>query len=154
MRLQEIERLKKDRNKATYYRERLLKKGKSDKAFKMQKKIEYLDEYIEELRYAPSEEQSASMTVIKLCYASSLPDPNDLLDKLSNQEKKEQLNTSGARCERPISAHKGAYSRLLSPAPYLLSGRKRFHRPSAFAIAFNSSTTGNTFQGPRVSDSL
>jgi hypothetical protein len=52
MRLQEIERLKKDRNKATYYRERLLKKGKSDKAFKMQKKIEYLDEYIEELRYA------------------------------------------------------------------------------------------------------
>jgi len=52
MKLQEIERLKKDRNKATYYRERLLKKGKSDKAFKMQKKIEYLDEYIEHLRYA------------------------------------------------------------------------------------------------------
>jgi hypothetical protein len=52
MRLQEIERLKKDRNKATYYRERLLKKGKSDKAFKMQKKIDYLDEYIDQLRYA------------------------------------------------------------------------------------------------------
>ena len=52
MRIQEIERLKKDRNKATYYRQRLLKKGKSDKAFKMQKKIDYLDEYIEQLRYA------------------------------------------------------------------------------------------------------
>lgn len=50
MRLQEIERLKKDRNKTTYYRERLLKKGKSDKAYKMQKKISYLDEYIEYLR--------------------------------------------------------------------------------------------------------
>ena len=38
MRLQEIERLKKDRNETSHYRERLLKKGKSDKAFKMQKK--------------------------------------------------------------------------------------------------------------------
>jgi len=44
MRLQEIERLKKDRNETSHYREKLLKKGKSDKAFKMQKKIEYLDE--------------------------------------------------------------------------------------------------------------
>lgn len=52
MRLQEIERLKKDRNETSHYREKLLKKGKSDKAFKMQKKIEYLDEYIENLRYA------------------------------------------------------------------------------------------------------
>src|SRR5207249_231559 len=38
----------------------------------------------------------------------------------------EQLNTSGAMGERPITSQRGAYSRFVSPAPRPLSGRKRF----------------------------
>ena len=49
MGLQDLERLKKDRNEAQHYRTRLLKKGKTTKAFKMNRKIEYLDEYIQQL---------------------------------------------------------------------------------------------------------
>ena len=44
---------------------------------------------IEELRYAPSENQAGSMIIIKLCYGSSLPDPTDLIEMLS---KKKVLN--------------------------------------------------------------
>src|SRR6516225_12323100 len=43
----------------------------------------------------------------------------------------EQLNTSGAHGERPMISQSGAYSRFVSPAPYWLSGRNRFHRPWA-----------------------
>ena len=41
---------------------------------------------IEELRYASSETQVGSMIIIKLCYATSLPDPNDLIKKLSSDQ--------------------------------------------------------------------
>ena len=41
---------------------------------------------IEELRYAPSETQAGSMIIIKLCYATSLPDPSDLMDKISSEK--------------------------------------------------------------------
>ena len=51
---------------------------------KLVKAWQILIKSIEELRYAPNEEQSGSMTIIKLCFASSLPDPAELLDKLSN----------------------------------------------------------------------
>ncbi len=53
-----------------------------------------------------------------------------------------QLVASGASSDWPMSSHNGAYSRLLSPAPYSLSGRKRFHRPRARASALSSSMTG------------
>src|SRR5207247_596408 len=55
----------------------------------------------------------------------------------------EQLKTSGARGERPMISHRGAYSRFVSPAPYSGSGRKRFHSPAARALALSSSTTAN-----------
>src|SRR5690606_40264780 len=55
-----------------------------------------------------------------------------------------QLNTSGAISERPIISHKGAYSKLVSPAPYSLSGKNRFQSPCSFAFSFNSSIMGGT----------
>ncbi len=58
----------------------------------------------------------------------------------------EQLNTSGAMGERPITSHSGAYSRFVSPAPRPLSGRKRFQRPRSRALAFSSSMIGGTCQ--------
>jgi hypothetical protein len=58
----------------------------------------------------------------------------------------EQLKTSEAKPTRPIISERGAYSRLLRPAPHALSGRKRFQRPSFLALAFSSSTTGTTIQ--------
>ena len=39
-------------------------------------------------------------------------------------------------------SHSGAYSRLVSPAPYSLSGRNRFHSPAARALGFSSSMIG------------
>ncbi len=57
-----------------------------------------------------------------------------------------QLNTSGAMNERPIVSHSGAYSRLVKPAPYSLSGSQRFQRPAARAAAFISSIAGGTAQ--------
>ena len=56
----------------------------------------------------------------------------------------EQLNTSGAIGDRPISSQSGAYSRLVRPGPYSLSGRNRFQSPSFRALAFSSSITGGT----------
>ena len=57
----------------------------------------------------------------------------------------EQLKTSGAMGDRPITSHNGAYSRL--------DNRKRFHSPSARAFAFSSSITGGIVQrdGPESS---
>jgi hypothetical protein len=52
----------------------------------------------------------------------------------------EQLKTSAANADRPMISHSGAYSLLVSPAPYSLSGRKRFHKPAARARTFKSST--------------
>ena len=31
----------------------------------------------------------------------------------------EQLNTSGAMSDRPVSSHMGAYSKLVNPGPHL-----------------------------------
>ena len=39
----------------------------------------------EELKLAPNEEQAGSMAIIKLCYGSSLPDPSQFLEKISEQ---------------------------------------------------------------------
>ena len=65
----------------------------------------------------------------------------------------EQLKTSGARCERPISSQSGAYSRLVRPAPRWLSGRKRFQRARSRALSFSSSMIGGICQrvGPESS---
>jgi hypothetical protein len=57
-----------------------------------------------------------------------------------------QLKTSGAQIVRPMISQSGAYSRFVSPAPYSLSGRKRFQRPALRAFVFSSSTTGTGFQ--------
>src|SRR5205807_387167 len=47
----------------------------------------------------------------------------------------EQLKTSGANGDtRPMISQSGAYSTLVSPAPYSLSGRNRFHKPAARAV--------------------
>lgn len=52
-----------------------------------------------------------------------------------------QLSAVGANCgERPVISASGAYWRLVSPAPYSASGRKRFHRPCLRASALRSST--------------
>ncbi len=47
---------------------------------------------IEELKYAPNEEQAGSMAVIKLCYGSSLPDPSQFLEKISEQTNTQSEN--------------------------------------------------------------
>tara|TARA_B110000902_G_scaffold116398_1_gene136532 strand:- start:226 stop:1824 length:1599 start_codon:yes stop_codon:yes gene_type:complete len=47
---------------------------------------------VEELRYAPSESQTGSMIIIKLCFASSLPDPSDLMKKLSSDKSQNKEN--------------------------------------------------------------
>ncbi len=52
----------------------------------------------EELKYAPNEEQAGSMAIIKLCYGSSLPDPSQLLEKIS-----EQTNTQSENEQTKIS---------------------------------------------------
>src|SRR5262245_60794406 len=57
----------------------------------------------------------------------------------------EQLKTSADHGTRPIISHSGAYSRLVNPPPYSLSGRNKFHNPSALAFGFNSSIRGMTF---------
>jgi hypothetical protein len=62
----------------------------------------------------------------------------------------EQLKTSGAIGERPMISHKGAYSRLVRPAPSSGSGKKRFQSPAALAFSFSSSMIGGTVQ--RLSD--
>src|SRR5271167_4458862 len=62
----------------------------------------------------------------------------------------EQLKTSGPSGDRPMISHSGAYSRLVRPAPRVLSGRNRFQRPAARAFGFSSSMTGtgSHFFGP------
>ena len=45
---------------------------------------------IEEIRYAPNQDQAGSMAIIKLCYGSLLPDPSTLLKKLSNSQGSDQ----------------------------------------------------------------
>ena len=46
-----------------------------------------------------------------------------------------QLKARDASGLRPMISQSGAYSRLLSPAPYSSSGRKRFQSPISFALA-------------------
>jgi len=45
---------------------------------------------IEEIRYAPNQDQAGSMAIIKLCYGALLPDPSTLLKKLSNSQGSDQ----------------------------------------------------------------
>ena len=45
---------------------------------------------IEEIRYAPNQDQAGSMAIIKLCYGALLPDPSTLLKKLSNSQVPDQ----------------------------------------------------------------
>ncbi len=52
MRLHEIERLKRDRNETLHYQRRMEKKGKDTHVYKLQKKIDHLSEYIQELSRA------------------------------------------------------------------------------------------------------
>tara|TARA_B110000977_G_C11030723_1_gene475134 strand:- start:1335 stop:1541 length:207 start_codon:yes stop_codon:yes gene_type:complete len=44
----QIERLKKDKREATHYQNRLLKKGKDVKAYKFQRKIDFINQHLEE----------------------------------------------------------------------------------------------------------
>lgn len=48
----EIERLKRDKRETLNYQKRLLKKGKSDLAYKMQKKADYITETIRFMQQA------------------------------------------------------------------------------------------------------
>src|ERR1700683_2935430 len=52
-----------------------------------------------------------------------------------------QLKPPGANDDRPMISATGAYSTLVSPAPYspseIAPGRKRFHKPAARASAFS-----------------
>src|SRR5258707_14613119 len=52
----------------------------------------------------------------------------------------EQLKTSGAITLRPIVSQRGAYSRVVSPAPCSLSDKNKFHRPLARGFSLSSST--------------
>ena len=45
----QIERLKRDKKEALYYRKRLIKRGKDTLAYKMQVKIEYLTNHINQM---------------------------------------------------------------------------------------------------------
>src|SRR3984893_2166278 len=66
----------------------------------------------------------------------------------------EQLNTSGANgAARPMISQSGAYSVFESPAPYSLSGRKRFHSPAARALAFSSSPSARNAENSCADDS-
>ena len=47
----------------------------------------------------------------------------------------EQLKANGATGLRPIVSHSMPYSQFVSPAPSSSSGRKRFQRPSDFALS-------------------
>src|SRR5690606_32493805 len=49
-----------------------------------------------------------------------------------------QLKTSGAILDLPIISHKNAYSKFVSPAPYLRSVKNKFHSPCDFAFFFKS----------------
>jgi hypothetical protein len=49
MSLHQLERLKKDKKEALYYQRNLIKKGKDVLAYKMEKKIAYIDQYINEM---------------------------------------------------------------------------------------------------------
>ncbi len=51
----------------------------------------------------------------------------------------EQLKISEAMGERPMTSQSEAYSRLVSPAPWLDSGRNRFQSPSARALVLSVS---------------
>ena len=53
-----------------------------------------------------------------------------------------QLQISGAILVRPITSASGAYSVLVMPAPWVSSGRNRFHRPRSRASALSSSMIG------------
>ena len=45
---------------------------------------------IEEIRYAPNQDQAGSMAIIKLCYGALLPDPSTLLKKLPHPQVPDQ----------------------------------------------------------------
>tara|TARA_B100000780_G_scaffold195638_1_gene138049 strand:+ start:5428 stop:5598 length:171 start_codon:yes stop_codon:yes gene_type:complete len=51
----QIERLKKDQKEAVYYQKKLKRKGKEVLAYKMQKKIEFLNRHIEDMNMATVE---------------------------------------------------------------------------------------------------
>ena len=61
---------------------------------------------IEELKYAPNEEQAGSMAIIKLCYGSSLPDPSQFLEKMSEQTNTQSENKQTKISEIPNSKEK------------------------------------------------
>ena len=56
---------------------------------------------IEELKYAPNEVQAGSMAIIKLCYGSSLPDPSQFLEKISEQTNTQSENKQTKVSESP-----------------------------------------------------
>ena len=45
----QIERLKRDRNEALYYQRKLIKKGKNVLAYKMEKKIAHLNNFLNDM---------------------------------------------------------------------------------------------------------
>ena len=51
----------------------------SNNLTKLVKFWQILIKSIEEIRYAPNQDQAGSMAIIKLCYGSLLPDPINLL---------------------------------------------------------------------------
>ena len=81
---------------------------------KLVKAWQILIKSIEELKYAPNEEQSGSMTIIKLCFASILPDPAALLDELSSKKNTLETTVQSKATEKPQSKEMSNTKKVLN----------------------------------------
>ncbi len=70
---------------------------------------------VEELRYAPNEQQAGSMAIIKLCYGSLMPDPSEFLEKISNQTKNYLNNNNSNNVKSNIENDLKEVKRFESP---------------------------------------
>jgi DNA polymerase III gamma/tau subunit len=77
--------IKEEINKDDSYQERISNIAKNNLT-KLVNFWQILIKSIEEIRYAPNQEQAGSMAIIKLCYGTLLPDPSTLLKQLSNTQ--------------------------------------------------------------------
>jgi len=83
--------IKDEINKDDSYQERISNIAKNNLT-KLVNFWQILIKSIEEIRYAPNQEQAGSMAIIKLCYGTLLPDPSTLLKQLSNTQESKPEN--------------------------------------------------------------
>ena len=83
--------IKEEINQDDSYQERISNIAKNNLT-KLVNFWQILIKSIEEIRYAPNQEQAGSMAIIKLCYGALLPDPSTLLKQLSNRQESEPEN--------------------------------------------------------------